>query len=87
LTQLRFNDWGPYDYQRDFNITFPMQWYGDLSYGVTSLIPGWLGTRVGVRAQVRTLDQYSIEGYLPDPMNPGKTGLEYEIGAYVRLSL
>jgi beta-galactosidase len=86
-TQLRFNDWGPYDYQRDFNITFPMQWYGDLSYGVTSLIPGWLGTRVGLRAQVRTLDQYSIEGYLPDPNQPTKQGLEYEIGAYVRLSL
>jgi beta-galactosidase len=86
-TQLRFNDWGPYDYQRDFNITFPVQWYGDLSYGVTSLLPGWLGTRVGVRAQVRSLDQYSIEGYLPDPNNPGKKGLEYEIGAYVRLSL
>jgi hypothetical protein len=86
-TTLKFNDWGPYDYQRDFNITFPFQWYGDLSYGVTSLIPGWLGTRLGVRAQVRTLDQYSIEGYLPDPQHPNATGLEYEIGAYVRVSL
>jgi beta-galactosidase len=86
-TTLRFGDWGPYDYQRDFNITYPVQWYGDLSYGVTSLIPGWLGTRVGVRAQVRTLDQYSIEGYVPDPNQPGKNGLEYEVGAYVRVSL
>jgi hypothetical protein len=86
-TSLRLNDWGPYDYQRDFNITFPVQWYGDLSYGVTSLIPGWLGTRVGIRAQVRTLDQYSLEGYLPDPLHPNALGLEYEIGAYARLSL
>jgi hypothetical protein len=86
-TQLRFNDWGPYDYQSNFNITFPVQWYGDLSYGVTSLLPGWLGTRVGVRAQVRTLDQYSTEYYLPDPMHPNAMGLEYEIGAYIRLSL
>ncbi|MDB4969357.1 MAG: hypothetical protein JWN44_5046 [Myxococcales bacterium] len=86
-TQLRFGDWGPYDYQRDFNLTFPMQWYGDLSYGVSSLLPGWLGTRVGVRAQVRTLDQYS-EGYLIDPLGANsKLGMEYEIGAYVRLSL
>ncbi len=83
--QLRFNDWGPYDYQRDFNLTFPVQWYTDLSYGVTSLIPGWLGTRIGLRAQVRTLDQFS-ENYIT-PMVAGPAGLEYEIGAYVRLSL
>ena len=84
--QLKFNDWGPYDYQRDFNLTFPVQWYGDLSYGVSSLLPSWLGTRVGVRAQARTLDRYS-ENYVPDPNQPNKKGLEYEIGAYVRLSL
>jgi hypothetical protein len=85
-TQLKFNDWGPYDYQRDFNLTFPVQWYGDLSYGVSSLLPSWLGTRIGVRAQARTLDRYS-ENYVPDPNHPNKKGLEYEIGAYVRLSL
>jgi hypothetical protein len=85
---LKFNDWGPYDYQGNFNLTFPVQWYGDLSYGVSSLIPGWLGTRVGLRAQVRTLDRWS-ENYVPDPdpAHPNKPGLEYEIGAYVRLSL
>ena len=83
---LRFNDWGPYDYQRDFNLTFPVQWYGDLGYTVTSFLPRWLGTRVGVRAQVRTLDA-SSENYVPDPTHPNAIGLEYEIGAYVHLSL
>jgi hypothetical protein len=61
-----------------------VQWYTDLSYGVSSLIPGWLGTRVGVRAQVRQLDDYS-ENYVKDPAH--RQGLEYEIGAYVRISL
>jgi beta-galactosidase len=83
--QLRFNDWGPYDYQRDFNLTFPVQWYTDLSYGITSLIPGWLGTRIGLRAQVRSLDLWS-ENYIT-PKMAGPEGLEYEIGGYVRLSL
>src|SRR5260370_39580971 len=84
--KLRFNDRCRYDYQRVFNITFPVQWYGDLSYGVTSILPGWLGTRVGLRAQVSTVDQYSSEFYSPDPMHPNALGLEYEIGAYIRLS-
>jgi beta-galactosidase len=85
--QLRFNDWGPYDYQRDFNLTFPVQWYGDLGYTVTSFLPRWLGTRVGLRAQVRTLDANSGPSYLVDMTHPNAIGLEYEIGAYVHLSL
>jgi hypothetical protein len=83
---LRFYDWGPYDYQRDFNLTFPVQFYTDLSYGVSSLLPSWLGSRVGVRAQVRTLDKNS-ENYVPDIAHSNATGLEWEIGAYVHLSL
>jgi beta-galactosidase len=85
-TILRFDDWGPYDYQRDFNLTFPVQWYGDLSYGVTSPLPRWLGSRVGLRAQVRELDGHS-ENYVLDPAHPGAVGLEWELGAYVHLSL
>jgi hypothetical protein len=85
-TILRFHDWGPYDYQRDFNLTFPVQYYGDLSYALSSVMPRWLGTRIGIRAQVRTLDGYS-EGYLYNPSNPGADGLEYEVGTYVNLSL
>ncbi len=28
----KFGDWGPYDYHRDFNLTFPVQLMGDVSY-------------------------------------------------------
>ena len=25
-TKLHFEDWGPYDFHRDFNLTYPLQW-------------------------------------------------------------
>ncbi len=56
----KWNDWGPYDYHRDFNLTFPVQLMGDLSH--TLGMPRWFGvpqTRVGVRGTYRTLDRYS----------------------------
>jgi hypothetical protein len=31
VTAFKLNDWGPYDYHRDYNLTFPMQLMGDLS--------------------------------------------------------
>ena len=27
----KFNDWGPYTFHRDFNLTYPMQLMADLS--------------------------------------------------------
>ena len=59
-TEVKIDDWGPYDYHRDFNLTFPFQWTGDLSWALVS--PKWLGgmwTKFGVRAQFRTLDEFS----------------------------
>jgi hypothetical protein len=85
-TVLKLNDWGPYDYQRDFNLTFPLQWYGDLSYRITAPLPHWLGTRIGLRGQVRTLDANS-ENFVPKVGYPQAVGWEYEIGAYTQLSL
>ena len=26
-TKLHLDDWGPYDFHRDFNLTYPLQWY------------------------------------------------------------
>jgi hypothetical protein len=82
-TKVSLNDWGPYDYHRDFNLTYPFQWYGDLSYGWRPAVFGKLDTRIGLRSQVRLLDEYSPE-YLEDSDG---LGLEYEIGTYVTVSL
>ncbi|MCH8547429.1 MAG: glycosidase [Balneolaceae bacterium] len=57
---VRVNDWGPYDYHRDFNLTFPLQLMADFSMTVGT--PDWFGepqTRIGVRGTWRSLDQFS----------------------------
>ena len=67
MTFLKFNDWGAYDYYKDFNLTYPMQVMGDLSYAFG--IPVWLAvpqTRIGVRGTYRTLNGYSNR-FVPNP--------------------
>ena len=94
---LKLNDYGPYDYHRDHNLTFPLQAMADLSYTLGR--PKWFGdpqTRIGIRATYRTLDRYSpryrpdgaadlLEGELyPDGMPEGR---EWEFRTYLHLSI
>ena len=94
----RFNDWGPYDYHRDFNLTFPQQYVADVS-AVFGAIP-WLdapSTRGGIRGTWRTLDRYSPR-YCPtsatsangvavcDATAPGPRGREFEIRTYLTVA-
>jgi hypothetical protein len=97
---VKVNDWGPYDYHRDFNLTFPLQLMGDVSH--TLGMPRWFGypqTRFGVRATWRSLDQFSPR-YCPglsadplgnlvcDPTLPNTpNGREWEIRTYLHVSL
>ena len=49
ITQAKINDWGPYDYHRDFNLTYPLQLTADVS--VQLGMPEWFDlpqTRLGV---------------------------------------
>ncbi|HKK93005.1 MAG TPA: hypothetical protein VJ925_06200, partial [Longimicrobiales bacterium] len=95
----KFNDWGPYDYHRDFNLTFPTQLMGDLSYSFG--LPDWLNapqTRLGVRGLWRSLNEFSPR-YCPqrtpdpfgtltcDPLAPGDNGNEWEIRTYLHFVL
>ena len=61
MAAFKKNDWGPYDYHRDFNLTYPLQLMGDVS--VTLGMPRWFydtpQTRAGVSFTYRTLDQFS----------------------------
>jgi hypothetical protein len=80
----RFNDWGPYDYHRDFNLTFPVQLMGDVSR--TLGLPRWFSapqTRVGVRGTWRSLDENSNRYLAADPDN----GSEWEVRTYLHLSM
>jgi beta-galactosidase len=96
-TMARFNDWGPYDYHRDFNLTFPAQLTGDLSYVLGR--PTWFDlaqTRFGIRGTWRSLDRYSPR-YCPGlepaaagqlvctPNFPGPRGDEWEVRTYLQL--
>ena len=95
----RFNDWGPYDYHRDFNLTYPVQLMSDLSYVLG--LPEWFDvpqSRIGIRATWRTLDEHSPR-YCPrevpnasgslvcDPTSPGEEGREWEIRTYLHVAL
>jgi len=94
----KFNDWGPYDYHRDFNLTFPQQYVADVStiFGT----PQWWdlpATRLGVRGTWRSLDRYSPR-YCPervpdangidscDPTAPAARGEEWEVRTYLTVA-
>lgn len=93
-TAVKINDWGPYDYHRDFNLTYPVQLSGDLS---TMLgVPEWFDvpqTRAGIQATLRTLDHHSNRycplglpdcgGDIPDLTH----GNEWEIRTYLHLNV
>ncbi|MEL6183750.1 MAG: glycoside hydrolase family 2 TIM barrel-domain containing protein [Myxococcota bacterium] len=84
---VKVNDWGPYDFQRDFNLTFPLQVRGDISYALNT--PEWFVrafTRFGAAFTFRTLDQFSPR-YLPDPLDPDRLGNEWELRTYVHITL
>ena len=98
-TFARVNDWGPYDYHRDFNHTFPLQLMADLSYSLGR--PGWFdmpGTRFGIRAGWRSLDMNSprycaapsvdANGFATcEPGRSGDDGSEWEIRTYVHIAM
>jgi hypothetical protein len=84
----KFNDWGPYDYYRDFNNTLPVQLMGDLSYTLGQARWLWLEqTRIGLRGTSRWLNGYSGGRYVPDPADPNAWGHEYEIKTYLVVTL
>lgn len=100
ISELKVNDWGPYDYHRDFNLTYPLQIKADLSLSVSK--PRWFDlpdTRVGLRFTYRTLDEYSPR-YCPgktidasgelvcDPTIPGQpNGTEWEVRTYLHFNI
>jgi len=84
--ELKLNDWGPYDYHRVFNLTYPIQLNTDYSVGIFAPTIDWASTRLGVQTKFRTRDDYS-PGYeaLPEPVD----GLDYEweVGSYLNFGM
>lgn len=91
-TFLKFNDWGPYDFQRDFNLTFPFQLGLETSYGLKA--PEWftqVATNIGLRFLYRTLDEFSDGVRIPslDAQSRGEaaSGNEWEIRTFVQIAI
>jgi len=89
------NDYGPYDYHHDHNLTFPLQLMADISFTLGK--PQWFNfpqTRFGVRGTYRTLDRFSnryqpegvpepeLDEYYPEGLPEGR---EWEIRTYLHL--
>jgi beta-galactosidase len=94
---VKVNDYGPYDYHMDHNLTYPMQLMADISFTLGT--PRWFElpqTRFGIRGTYRTLDRYSnrympegetapVEGELyPEDLPDGH---EWEIRTYIHLAI
>ncbi|WP_396158055.1 glycosidase [Flavobacterium sp.] len=100
VSSVKFNDWGPFDYHRDFNLTFPVQSALDISTSVGK--PSWFilpDTRIGIMGIWRSLDQYSpryLPTFVPEntfppvpPLSPVGfgNGSEWEIRTYVHINI
>jgi hypothetical protein len=100
MTHVKVNDWGPFDYHRDFNLTFPLQLMADIS--ITAGKQDWFilpNTQIGMRYIWRSLDQYSprynpaqttdVSGNtVPDPTAPGfPNGNEWEFRTYLHINI
>ncbi|MFT4804599.1 MAG: hypothetical protein ACI848_000299 [Roseivirga sp.] len=95
---FKINDWGPFDYHRDFNLTYPVQLMLDLSTSVGK--PDWFvlpDTKIGIRGTWRTMDQYSPR-YSPNEALPFTTspiispvgfgnGNEWELRTYIHINI
>ena len=93
------NDWGPYDYHRDFNLTFPHQVAADLSLSLST--PKWFdlpSTQLGLMGMFRTLNEFSPR-YCPTQIMQGRemvcdptavgfdNGNEWEIRTYLHINI
>jgi len=81
-TSIKIDDWGPYDYHRVFNLTFPLQVELDYSLGVSAPTLEWAATRLGVQGKFRTRDEYSPGSELLD-LPVDDLDYEWEVGTYL----
>ncbi|NAS32005.1 glycosidase [Flavobacteriaceae bacterium R38] len=99
-SHVKVNDWGPFDFHRDFNLTFPLQLMLDVSTNLGK--PDWFilpSTRIGIRGTWRSLDEFSPR-FSPTAIPPGTfppiapispvgfdNGQEWEIRTYVHINI
>jgi hypothetical protein len=100
VSSTKLNDWGPFDYHRDFNLTYPLQSQLDISTSLGK--PSWNilpDTRIGLMGIWRTLNQYSPRyspTFVPANTYPAvpaispvgfANGSEWEIRTYIHINI
>ena len=100
VSSTKLNDWGPFDYHRDFNLTYPLQSQVDISTSLGK--PSWNilpDTRIGLMGIWRTLNQYSPRyspTFVPANTYPAvpaispvgfANGSEWEIRTYIHINI
>ncbi|MGC9361400.1 MAG: hypothetical protein ACP5F3_00580 [Candidatus Syntrophosphaera sp.] len=73
--------WGPLDWYRQFNITFPYQFMLDYSVLIDNFLDKTISSRLGFRSLFRTLDETSPGNESEDINNE----YEFQSGVYLRL--
>jgi hypothetical protein len=99
-SSIKFNDWGPFDYHRDFNLTYPLQTSLDISTSVGK--PTWFilpDTRIGIMGIWRSLNEFSPRyspSFVPANTFPPvpvaspvgfPNGSEWEIRTYIHINI
>lgn len=96
---FKIDDWGPFDYHRDFNLTYPVQLMLDVSTTVGK--PDWFilpDTQIGIRGTWRSLNEYSpryspnatASDFATEPaISPVgfDDGNEWEIRTYIHINI
>lgn len=80
---VKVDDFGPYDYHRDFNLTYPLQAEAMLSWGPKTAPLYDPDTRLGVIGAYRRLDEHSNRY---NEALAGMTQSEWEIRFFVEVS-
>ena len=95
--QIKTNDWGPFDYHKDFNLTFPLQVM--LDFSTTLGEPDWFvlpSTTLGIRGTWRSLNENSPRfsplagpAFGVPPLSPVgfPNGSEWEIRTYIHINI
>lgn len=93
---FKFDDWGHYDYHRQFNWTYPFQMLLDFGWNFRHAKPLKNQFKVGAYVEFRTLDQYSFNRdeevvFLNRDYFSGgafnHTGYEWAVGIYTKINL
>ncbi len=73
---VAIDDFGPYDFQRQFNIVYPLQLRLEYSYLLDQLMDEKRSSKVGVKLLYRTLDELSPEDEYQDGLNSYMTEIQ-----------